>query len=77
MKMLQNEQERPDRLAYSIQDAAHILSVSQNHIRNLLKNKTLERVRVGRRVTITAASLRRLVESGGTVDVADVAQQSE
>lgn len=61
-----NVQARPERWAYSIEDAAHLLSVSQNHIRNLIKNKTLDRVRVGRRVTITAASLRRLIESGVT-----------
>jgi len=63
-----NKSEVTDRLAYSIPEAARALSVSQNHIRNLLKSKTLDRVKIGRRVTVTAASLRRLVESGGTTE---------
>lgn len=58
-----------EQLVCSISDAAHMLGdVSENHIRNLVKDKHLDKVMIGRRTTITIASVRRLVEKGGTVN---------
>ncbi len=62
-----SEQAKPDKMAYSIPDAAWVLGdVSQNHVRNLIRDKVLDRVRIGRRVMVTAASIKRLLEAGGT-----------
>ncbi len=59
---------RPDKLAYSISEAAYVLGdVSPNHVRNLIRDKALDKVMVGRRVLVSAASVRRLIENGGTV----------
>ncbi len=64
---MNEKQARPGKLAYSIQDAAWVLGdISQNHVRNLIKDKALDRVRIGRRVMVTAASIRRLLDVGGT-----------
>lgn len=64
-----SEQDKPERLAYSIPDAAWVLGdISQNHVRNLIKDKALDRVEIGRRVMVTTASIRRLLETGGTTD---------
>lgn len=64
-----NGQEKPDKMAYSIPDAAWVLGdVSPNHVRNLIRDKVLDQVRIGRRVLVTAASIRRLLENGGTVE---------
>ena len=65
-----DELAKPNKLAYSIQDTAWVLGdVSQNHVRNLIKNKRLEQIKIGRRVMVTAASIQRLVESGGAKNV--------
>jgi len=62
-----NDEQRPDRMAYSISDAAWVLGdVSPNHVRNLIKDKALDRIRIGRRVLVTAASIKRLLDAGGT-----------
>jgi len=62
-----NEQIRPDKMAYSIPDTAWVLGdVSPNHVRNLIKDKALDKIRIGRRVMVTAASIKRLLETGGT-----------
>ncbi len=56
----------PERIAYSIPHTAWVLGdVSIGHIRNLIKAKTLDEVRIGRRVMVSAASIKRLVEVGG------------
>jgi hypothetical protein len=61
----ESEQERPDKMVLSIPDAAWVLGdVSQNHVRNLIKEKTLDKVQIGRRVMVTADSIRRLVKAG-------------
>ncbi|MGI9069126.1 MAG: helix-turn-helix domain-containing protein [Pyrinomonadaceae bacterium] len=61
------EQGKPDKMAYSIPDAAWVLGdVSPNHVRNLIKDKALDKIRIGRRVLVTAASIKRLLEAGGT-----------
>lgn len=58
---------RPERLLYSIQDAAWVLgNVSQNHVRDLIKEKVLDKVTIGRRVMVSADSIRRLLAAGGT-----------
>ncbi len=62
-----NEQIRPDKMAYSIPDAAWVLGdVSPNHVRNLIRDKALDKIRIGRRVMVTAASIKRLLQTGGT-----------
>lgn len=62
-----NEVGNRDKLAYSIPDAAYVLGeVSQNHVRNLIRDKALDKVCIGRRVMVTADSIRRLLEKGGT-----------
>ncbi len=58
---------KPDKLAYSIPEAAYVLGdVSQNHVRNLIRDKQLDKVMVGRRILVSASSLKRLIERGGT-----------
>lgn len=67
IEQLDSENGKPERLAYSIPDAAYVLGdLSQNHVRNLIKEKILDKVKLGRRVMVSAASLRRLIENGGT-----------
>lgn len=62
-----SEHGKPERMAYSIPDAAWVLGdVSQNHVRNLLGAKVLDKVRIGRRVMVSAASIKRFLDSGGT-----------
>jgi hypothetical protein len=60
-------QEKPERMAYSIPDAAWVLGdVSQNHVRNLLGAKVLDKIQIGRRVMVSADSIKRLLAAGGT-----------
>jgi hypothetical protein len=62
-----SEQGRPEKMAYSIAETAWVLGdVSQNHVRNLISAGSLEKTRLGRRVMVTAASIKRLLEAGGT-----------
>ena len=64
----EQEQDKPERLAFSISDTAWVLgNVSQNHIRDLLKEKALDKVQVGRRVMVTTASIKRFLAAGGSV----------
>jgi hypothetical protein len=56
---------KPDKVLHGITESAWLISVSPNHIRNLIKLKALDTVRVGRRVMITRASIVRLIEGGG------------
>ncbi len=66
-----SEQDKPEKLAYSIPDTAWVLGdVSENHVRNLLDAKVLEKVRIGRRVLVSADSIKRLLAAGGTVKAA-------
>jgi excisionase family DNA binding protein len=53
--------ETDDRLAVSIPDAARVLSVSENHIRNLIERGQLRRVSLGRRVLVPMDSIRALL----------------
>ncbi|HAF13093.1 MAG TPA: hypothetical protein DCK93_01375 [Blastocatellia bacterium] len=63
----ESDRERPDKMLYSIPDAAWVLgNVSQNHVRDLLNEEVLDRVRIGRRVMVTAESIKRLLDTGGT-----------
>ncbi|CAN5460439.1 hypothetical protein BH20ACI3_BH20ACI3_41920 [soil metagenome] len=63
-----SDQGKPDKMAYSIPDTAWVMGdVSQNHVRNLLRDKVLDGVRIGRRRLVTAASIRRVMEAGGTL----------
>ncbi len=69
-----SDQGKPDKMAYSIPDAAWVLGdVSAGHVRNLIKDKALDRIQIGRRVMVTAASIRRLLEAGGTESEREVA----
>ncbi len=62
-----SDEAKPDKMAYSIPDAAWVLGdVSPNHVRNLIRDKALDKIRIGRRVMVTAASIKRLLETGGT-----------
>jgi helix-turn-helix protein len=62
-----SEQDKPERMAYSIPDAAWVLGdVSANHVRNLISGGALDKVRIGRRVMVSADSIKRLLAAGGT-----------
>jgi hypothetical protein len=59
-----NEQSKPEPMAYSIADTAWILGkISQNHVRNLIRDRVLDTVRIGRRVMVTAPSIKRLAQA--------------
>lgn len=65
--MSETEQKRPEKMVYSIADAAWVLGdVSQNHVRNLIEERALDKVKIGRRVMVSAASIERLVKAEGT-----------
>jgi hypothetical protein len=65
--MSETEQERPEKMVYSIPDTAWVLGdVSQNHVRNLIEEKVLDKIQIGRRVMVTAESIKRLLKAGGT-----------
>lgn len=49
------------RLAVSIPDAAWSLSVSENHVRNLIERGQLKKVSLGRRVLVTMESIKALL----------------
>lgn len=53
--------ERDERMAVSIPDAAWRLSVSENHVRNLIERGQLKRINLGRRVLVTTESIRALL----------------
>lgn len=50
-----------ERMAVSIPDAAWTLSVSENHVRNLIERGQLKRVSLGRRVLVTMESIKALL----------------
>lgn len=50
-----------ERLVVSIPDAAWTLSVSENHVRNLIERGQLKRVSLGRRVLVTTESIKALL----------------
>jgi excisionase family DNA binding protein len=55
--------EHPERLGYSIKEAAQATGLSTRTVYRLLEAGTLESVRIGGRVIIKAASLRKLLEA--------------
>jgi hypothetical protein len=62
-----SRQEKPEKLVQSIPDAAWLMgNVSHNHVRNLLDEKVLDEVRIGRRRMVSTASIKRLLEAGGS-----------
>jgi len=52
--------EREERLAYTVPDAARALGISERSIYNRIYDGTLPRVRIGRRNLIPAAALRAI-----------------
>jgi excisionase family DNA binding protein len=52
-----------DKLLYSVREAAALLSVSENFVWNLLRDRKLTGVKVGRSRRIPAAELQRYVDS--------------
>jgi hypothetical protein len=64
-----NDQDKPERMAYSISDAAWVLGdVSQNHVRNLISEGALDKIQIGRRVMVSTLSIKRLLAAGGTAN---------
>jgi excisionase family DNA binding protein len=53
--------QRTERMVVSISDVAWTLSVSENHVRNLLARGELKRVNLGRRVLVTTESIKALL----------------
>jgi excisionase family DNA binding protein len=67
----ETEQSKPEKLAFSIPETAWVLGdVSQNHVRNLISEGSLRKVQIGRRVMVSADSIKQLIEAGGTLDKA-------
>jgi len=63
-KFMEQAQERDgqhERLALSIPDTAWTLSVSENHVRNLIDRGQLKRVSLGRRALVTMDSIKALI----------------
>jgi excisionase family DNA binding protein len=52
-----------DRLAYSINDAAHTLSLGRTSIYAMIADGRLEAFKLGRRRLVKAESVRRLIAS--------------
>lgn len=62
--LIAGDQDKPERLVHSIPNTARVLGdVSPNHVRNLISGGLLDRVRIGRRVMVTTASIKRLLEA--------------
>jgi len=51
------------KLAYSITEAAHAISIGRSKLYELIAANRIETRRIGRRVVIPAASLLRLLEA--------------
>lgn len=66
---------KPERLLYSIKDAAWALSISPGHVRNLVDAGVLARVRMGRRILISAETIKNLIAAGGT-DIEEAPQRN-
>lgn len=56
-----NSSDNP-KLAYSIPEAAHAISIGRSKLYELIAENRIETRRIGRRVVIPAASLLRLLE---------------
>ena len=54
----------PDPIAYSVADACRAASIRKSHLYNLIRAGKLEKVKLGRKTLIPAASLRALIEGG-------------
>lgn len=51
-----------EKLAYSIKDAGRALSLGTTKIYELINDKQLEKVKLGRKTLITSASMKALIE---------------
>lgn len=60
-QQLETVRRQGERMAVSIPDAAWALSVSENHVRNLIDRGQLKRVSLGRRVLVTMESIKALL----------------
>jgi excisionase family DNA binding protein len=54
-----------DRLAYSINEAARLLSIGRTSIYAMIADNRLETFKLGRRTLVRADSIRRLVDGQG------------
>lgn len=55
--------QQDERMVVSIPDAAWKLSVSENHVRNLIERGQLKRISLGRRVLVTMESIKALLNT--------------
>jgi len=62
--MEQSKAQYSEPLAYGVKDACRIVGIGKTKAFELLSDGRLERVKVGRRTLITAASLKLLAECG-------------
>lgn len=51
-----------ERLGYSVKEAMHVSSLGRTRLYQLIKNGTLQHVKIGKRTVIKAASLHMLLE---------------
>ncbi len=61
------ERERPERLTYSVDEAADVLGISRAGAYEAVQRGDIPHLRVGRRILIPKSALHRLVE-GATAD---------
>lgn len=62
----------PDALAYSKADVAALLSVSHSLVCNLIRDKALGHIKVGRRVLIARAEVERFLAAARAAKSANV-----
>jgi excisionase family DNA binding protein len=55
--------DKPKKILLSITDAAYALSVSPNHVRDLIAEGVLHKVNLGRRVLVTVASIELFISN--------------
>ena len=61
----------PDRLTFTVEEAAELLGVSRAFAYTLVKNEELPCIRLGRRVVVPRAALDRLLGIDSSSDVSD------
>lgn len=54
---------RPEKLAYTVEETAELLSLSRAHIYRLLDQKELDSIQIGRSRRITRKQLQEFLES--------------
>lgn len=64
-----NSHEKVERLAYTIPDASAVSGIGRTAIYELIGSGELTAIKIGRRTLVTAASLRRLIESAPKADI--------